>query len=575
MIVLVGALVTAYWLGRWHGTAQTDEANQAEVAAMQKARARVAAAKLAEAKRPKTALELASIKNEPPDTMRQMTSHKLGNVTLSEDQMGNFYIDDTDLGLLMMDGGWETALALIAKLPKGDLTSQVYRTVYLSMAGGNPANGPKAAALAAALPPGPDRTSALIGVVDGWVGSMNSHEGGVPDDVNIPKEMLDWASGLSAADSSVFKEALISVSQKDPALAAQYVGNLQDASARDAAILTIAQNWGNGYWANRGIQDPAATLDWLNQVATGTTYDKATQAIFSNFNSKDPALGATLVDKLTDPIDRNAAITQLSKTWGGQDPAAALNWLQSLPAADSVASNASITSLVSTWANKDFAAATAYVNTADPAVFNAVAPVLAPAMAKTDPQAALNWVNQFPDSAMKAQAISGVLATVAATDFTSAWGYATSMPAGTGRDGAMDSLVSTLSATDPAQAATYLGQLGSGAAAVSATNSLAANWASKDPAGLTTWINAQPAGDVRDAAVVQFVKVQSAKDPAAAVALANTITDQPTRATQVKTAVLALAKTDVNAATNAAQSADLNDAQRQKLLILLSQGAAK
>jgi hypothetical protein len=528
---------------------------------------------LAQEKRPKTALEMASIKNEPPAMaqMRQMTAHKLGNITLSEDQMGRFYIGDTDLLQLM----WldpQAAMAMMAKLPNGDLTSQVYRSLFSTMAGGNPAQGPKAAAMAAALPPGPDRTSALIGVMDGWLGSMSVRINGVPADPDIPKELLDWASGLTAADSSVFKEALISVSQKDPALAAQYVGDLPDASARDAAILTIAQNWGNGYWANRGIQDPGATLDWLNQVATGTTYDKATQAIFSNFNSNDPALGATLVDKLTDPIDRNAAITQLSKTWGGQDPAATLNWLQSLPATDSVASNASITSLVSSWANKDLAAATAYVNTADPAVFNAVAPVLAPAIAKTDPQAALNWVSQFPDSATKAQAISGVLATVATTDFSSAWGYATSMPAGTGRDGAMDSLVSTLSITNPAQAATYLGQLGSGAAAVSATNSLAANWASQDPAGLTAWIGAQPAGDVRDAAVVQYVKAQSAKDPVSAVALANTIADQPTRATEVKTAVLALAKTDVNAATNAVQSADLTNSQRQNLLILLSQG---
>jgi hypothetical protein len=39
MIVLVDLLVTVYWLGRWYGTVQADEANQAELAAMQKARA--------------------------------------------------------------------------------------------------------------------------------------------------------------------------------------------------------------------------------------------------------------------------------------------------------------------------------------------------------------------------------------------------------------------------------------------------------------------------------------------------------------------------------------------------------
>ncbi len=515
-------------------------------------------------RRPQTALEMASIKNQPAEmqSMRQMTTFKFGNTALSMDQMGRFYIGDTELMMLMWQDP-KQALDLMAKLPHGELTSTMYRSAFQEWAASNPANGAKAAEAAATLPSGPERLSAEIGLADGWA----NHD---------PKSALDWAAALPEADNAALKETITAASQKDPALAAQYVDKLTDASVRNKTILALADNWGNGYWANRNIQDPGATLDWLDQVATGATYDKAVQSIFTQFARNDPATGASIVGKLTDPIDRKSIIAQLSQSWGAHDPSAALAWVQSLPASDAIAQSAAMTSIVSSWSKTDLPAAAAFVQTAtDPNVFLTVAPTLAPAMAKEDPQAALTWVNGFPDSPAKAQAVSGVLATVAATDFSSAWNYATALPAGLSRDGAMDSLVSTLSKSNPAQAASLLSQLGSDAATLSATQSVATNWAAKDPAALTAWISAQAAGPVRDTAVVQFVKAQATNDPAAAFALANTIADQPDRATQVKAAVLEMAKKDLPAATQAAQAADLTNSQRQNLLILLSQAPGK
>jgi len=548
-IALFAGVVSATFLAGWlHGAAQADAAGKAELA------------KQARAKRILAAREMASIKNLPPEMRRYVTSVQLGNVTLGTDQMGRVYIDGEDLSKLgLLD--LSQAIALLAKLPHGAKTSEVYRRFFLEWAEANPG---MAATAAAGLPPGPEQLNAMLGVADAWLDKD-------------PVAALNWATTLSVVDGAVLQETLINASKKDPALAIQYLGKLTDASLRSATILAIAQNWGNGNAANPSIQDPGAALAWLDQAATGATYDKAVQSIFANLARNDPASGASLVDELIDPVDRKAAIAQLGQSWGKQNPATALNWLQSLPPTDNSASIPVVQSIISSWSKSDLQAAANYMQqvVTDGTMFDAMVPALAPAMAKQDPQAALNWASGFPDSASKDQAISGVLATIAATDFSSAWNYASSLPTGSGRDGAMESVIATLSSTDPAKAAGLLGQLGPGRVTGIAITAVTSNWAKSDPAGLSTWIGSQPAGWQRDSAVTQYVKVQAANNPAAAYALANTIADESMRATNVRNSILEMAKTDLAAATRAAQTANIPDIQRQNILIQISKTQGK
>jgi len=543
-ILLGAAMVVAHLLGQMEG------ASEQPIATEPKASAKPAVA------RKVTSLDRAT---QSYDLMMKifhgMITHKFGNVILSVDGNGHYFIGKVDLGTLMAIDP-QAALRELAKLPHGAETRAAYRYAF------NEAPEPAGAELASTLPPGPEQLAAVLGASGGWA-------------QKDPKAALDWMGTLPASDASAMEEAMLTVCERDPVLASQYINDITDASVRNDTINGIIRRWG-GYNGQGRVKDPAAALAWLNQAATGATYDNGVKTIFEDFAARDPAGGAAQVTNLTDPADRNAAIAQLTKMWGSAQPAAALDWLQTLPDTDSAARTTAMNTIVSNWSNKSLADATAYVSgSTDPAVFMATAPILAPAMAKTDPQAALTWVNSFPDSATKAQAISGVLTTMAATDFSGAWNDATNLPAGVARDGAMDSLVSTLSATNPVQAATMLGQLGSDAATLSATQSVAANWARQDPAGLTTWINAQQPGSVRDTAVTQYVAVQAASNPAAAYALANTVDDGPLRATEVKTAILAWAKTDLPAATAAAQAANLTNSARANLQILLSQGGGK
>jgi hypothetical protein len=204
-------------------------------------------------------------------------------------------------------------LATLAKLPSGQQTQSTYLNAFRTWAGANPDFGTLAAAAAAALSAGPEQIAAMKGVAAGWVN-------------NNAQAALAWAGTLPPDDSAVLQEAVKDASSSQPQLAAQYVDGIQDASARDAAIESISQAWATGHG-----NDPSGAMAWLDQVATGDTYDKSVTDIISQLVQKHPTKAASLTGTVTDPVLSAKLIPTVANTWGSKDPQAALTWLQSLP----------------------------------------------------------------------------------------------------------------------------------------------------------------------------------------------------------------------------------------------------
>jgi hypothetical protein len=501
-----------------------------------------------------------------PSPNARLTNYSVGKYKVSVDILGNYYIDGLNVSMMMMTEPTR-AMALLAKLPMGDQTVAAYLSAFRSWAGAyspTATNGSKAAAAAAALPPGPARESALEGVALGWARGD-------------PKDALTWASTLPSSDSGVLKDALINAGFKDPALAAQYIGNLTDATARSQAILAISNSWATtkfngapGY--NPTPDDPAAALAWLDQVATGTAYDTAVKNIFADLAQTDPAAGAALVANITDPFDRSAAIAQMAQRWSASSPQDALAWAASLPDSDATARDAALQSIVASWSGKDLSAAAAFAqSTLSPAAMLTVTPALAKVMAQTDPQGALTWVSSLPDSAAKDQATSNILVGEANSDFSTAWNYAQAMPAGNGRTGAMSSLISTLAKNDPAQAAA-LSSANGGGLAISA---IATNWSKQDPQAASAWINTLPPGGDYDTAATQFALAQMSKDPSTSFNFANSIANNNSRSYYVGEVINSWAAKDPDAALAAAQTANIPDKTRQVLIQKINLAAGK
>ncbi len=497
-----------------------------------------------------------------------IVSYKFGDVTLSLKRLSNmddspieYYIDGVEIGFLIQLNA-KAALALLATLPDSKQTEAAYEYAFNQWILMN-SDDPEIVAAANALPPGPERTAALKGAI-----AVLAEKD--------PQAALDYAVGLPPEESALLIKTISAASRSDPELAAQYLDKITDATARNNAIRTIAENWGIGSDDSTRADDPAAALKWLDQVATGATYDSAVKSIFSDLAEHNPGAGATLLGQLTDQADRNAVITQLASKFAADDPAVAADWAEALPATDGAARSNALNAILSKWVKSDPTAALAFAqNLNDPALSLAAAPALAGAMAQTDPNAAMAWVNNLPEGATKDQAINTVLVKVAQSDFTSAWNDASNLPPGAGHDAALDSLVGTLAAKNPAEAANLLGQYNAGAPSDSTINLVAARWATQDVTAASVWINTLPAGAKRDGATVQLANAQTTTNPAGALSSATGIGNQATRVAVIQKVIQAWASQNLPAALAAAQTADLPPARRAALIQAISQKATK
>jgi hypothetical protein len=498
----------------------------------------------------------------------------------------------------------QQALVELAKLPPGTADPSDYGDIFGALAKQDPA---KAEAMMADLPPGAARTSALQSICGNlaltdphaaiqWIMSLplqDSEQAGALKRVGLAwvhtdlQAALNWALTLPLVDSAVLNSVILSQAMKNPQFVAANFDKLSDDATRNAAIQSMAPIWAAG---PKG--DPTAAINWLNQVATGVTYEKAVNSIIAGL--ADPAVSTTtdangqthmvtggqanyaaavsVLAQVTDPTARSQAIVTLASNWTQDSPQDALTWAQSLQGSESVSA---LNAIVSTWSKSDPTAAFAYVqNSPDPTAFASIAPALAQAEAQANPQAALAFAQSLPDGDAKTQALNNALVGLAKSDFPDAWSDATNLPDGDTRTTEMTNLVGTEAAKDPTQAVPLLDQFAAGPVQNNATRTLAKAWAAQDPTAASTWMNTLPPGSQRNVAVVELITAQSAKDPATALQWAATITTPTTQANQVQKIITTWAKTDPAAALNAAQSSNLPDNQKAALVQTLTKAAS-
>jgi hypothetical protein len=213
---------------------------------------------------------------------------------------------------LWLETQTQQGLAALAQLPDGKQTQAYYLQAFQTWAEGNPAFPPLAAAAALSLPPGPDQEQALDGVATSWA------------QVYDPQAVLNWASGLQPANPAALYFAVVEASAKAPNLAAQYVNQLTDTSAQSTAIQNIS--------VNMTKTDPTATLAWLDQVATGETYDNSVAKLISTVVVKNSTLASTLMSQVTKPgVSDAVSATLAGSNWARVFPRDAAAWLKTLP----------------------------------------------------------------------------------------------------------------------------------------------------------------------------------------------------------------------------------------------------
>ncbi len=437
------------------------------------------------------------------------------------------------------------AMDLLHQMPAGQQSTYALSNILGSWALVDPA---AASAAAFNLPATEARNNALASIAGEWA-ELD------------PQAALDFANSLPAGRvrERAVQEMMWS-SKQDLALIANTISAWPDDNTRNDLIRSLSWNW--------AMQDPAAALTWIGNIATGRTYDQAVNYALQKLDSTAPTDAAAFIGQMADASTRDGAITQLAGAWAQSDLDGALTWAQALPATDGKARGSALNQAMANWETNDPTGAAAYIdqNLRNDPNFNSVANQLANKWVAADPSAALAWASSLPPGQAQTDSLATIFGNFTKADPTSAWAQVQQLPDGEARNKAMGTVVSTWSNQDPAQAAAQLGTLPAGVVLDDATSSVASNWVSQNPADALQWVGTLPAGSARDGAVSAIIDAQSENDLPGAFALAASIGDPTQQENHLNDVVSQWAKKDLAAATSAVESATLTDQQRTNLL---------
>jgi hypothetical protein len=130
----------------------------------------------------------------------------------------------------------------------------------------------------------------------------------------------------------------------------------------------------------------------------------------------------------------------------------------------------------------------------------------------------------------------------------------------------METLAGNWSQDDPQAAATWLTTQETGDVG-DAMRRVMGNWAAQDAAGALSFIESQPVGELRDGATQSYLWMNRSMEGDAAVALAESIQDERSRARSIGMTARRWMETDEPAARAYLESTDaIDDSLKQRLL---------
>ncbi len=175
------------------------------------------------------------------------------------------------------------------------------------------------------------------------------------------KGAMGWVQGLpeGANPNAAIKQLEVSLintlTNADPAQAAAYVQTIQGNPLYGRLVEQVAANWVGSdpqaamTWAqslpmdqggyNAVLQvitqytnkDPQAAWNLATGLPEGQLRDQTMNNVFGKWVARDPAQAANLLPNLPDAL-QTAATAQLTQTWLRQNPQAAEQWVNTLPA---------------------------------------------------------------------------------------------------------------------------------------------------------------------------------------------------------------------------------------------------
>ena len=383
------------------------------------------------------------------------------------------------------------ALARVAQLTDPELRRDQLRNVLHKWAEEDPQ---AAVNHALNLPPGKERNDALASVVSGaasadhdvalrLVGQMPAGTARIETLTRVVRELGYYEPKVAAEfvlalppgrqGDSVYQVAS-SLARQDHATAIEWAGRLTSASAREAAMRTIVQEWssddpraaaqycvGNALGtpepvgsvvANWARTDAREALAWAGALPAGPQRDTALAGGIAALGGSDPQEAATLATTMLSGQKQSQAFGSIAEAWAAKDPGAAAAWAGQL--SDRTVRTNALSSVASAWVRQDPAAAAAWA-AHSPESAHALS-TISREWAVQDSKTAAKWLDTLPSGGTRDSAVMGFSQAVTDADPEGAAAWAATIAQPQQRDNAISQVFQQWKRTDPKSAEAWL-----------------------------------------------------------------------------------------------------------------------
>lgn len=418
-----------------------------------------------------------------------------------------------------------------------------------------------------------------------------------PSGSSSSKDNASTDSSVVSVDGNLAAEARRLFDSGDVSGALQKILNAPGQMGRMEALL--------GFVKTLDAEGVEAALPFVRGMGRGGDQFMSMGLLMGRYAEIDPERALTYVGK-QGGMERGFGTSSILRTWAASDPRAAADYLSNNvlgSGGDDWMLRRTAGSLASEWAKQDSDAALAWatglpdevkgdamnniveqLTSQDPLEAAKVAMgfegeqrersmrTIADQWSRNEPEDAVKWAESLTVEG-KTQAIEEAVENWVRKDTDAAVAYMDNMDQGE-RDAIMKEVVEQWgrkgSEAQPA-AAEWVASQPDGKGKVDATGEIVGQWMRSDAVAASDWLNGQPEGDAKDRGISALLRDRSVReDPEAAVAWADSISNQEMRSEQVERSARSWLASDRAAALEYLEQSNSLSAEQKTELINLS-----
>jgi hypothetical protein len=279
-------------------------------------------------------------------------------------------------------------------------------------------------------------------------------------------------------DPAASSRELASLVEKDPLAAAARMVDLTESQQVELAA-SIASSWGK--------RAPELAAAWARDQLQGEARDQALLSVSADWAAVNPIAAAECGLSVLSEGRRQEFLKTVGMQWGRQDSAAAIDWGAQLP--QDITRDSFLAGISSTLAETSpLKAAQLVASLGDHSLAEETALTVVIEWARQQPEAAADWVKQFPVGHLREQALWNLVSVSSEQSFSLPKPLLLSWPEGPERDLAIRHYLDEVLQVQPGQGVDILSAINNDDLRQEETERLVQHWLMQDPPAARQWL---------------------------------------------------------------------------------------